>query len=261
MTMTRRTALASGLAMLTAVPARAGISDAPEAWRAPTRYIDTEHPAVATTATRLTASLPDDTAKAQAIFRHVRDTVAFGFGCGFWDVRASDVLAMGKGYCNTKSTLFVALLRAAGIPARQVFVDIHSSVLGGILDPGTAYVDHSYAEVWLDGEWRATDAYIVDTPLFTAGQARTGAEGRLMGYGVHSTGHRTWDGRNPSFSQFNILDPRPIHTRVWGVFGDVGDLYTHAPGALNRLNPILRAGMGAFAAGANQRADSLRRGH
>ena len=178
---------------------------------------------------------------------------------GFWSNRASDVLASGKGYCNTKSTLFIALLRASGIPARQVFVDIDSDVLFGLVEPGTPYVDHSYVEVFLDGHWVSTDAYIVDEDLFFPAQAKALSEQRLLAYGVHQTGSNRFTGTEPSFCQFNHLDPREISSRSWGVFADVGDFYSNASGHWNRLNGPIRFAFGVLANSANRRADELRR--
>ena len=233
-------------------------NDAPDQWLDETPYINFGHRLVSETALGIAQDKFDPVDKAQAIFRFVRDEIAFGFARGFWDNSASAVLKSRVGYCNTKSTLFVALLRASGIPARQVFVDIHASVLDGIIAPGTPYVDHSYVEVWLNGAWVATDAYIVDRALFEPAQAKTKSERRLMGYGVHQTGLNNWDGRDPSFSQYNQLDPRPISTSHWGVYKDVGDFYRNAESPWNRLNPFLRAGFGTFSAGANRRAEKLR---
>lgn len=235
------------------------MTDDPEAWLEATPHIDVDHPRVQSAAADLTAGLASDREKALAIFAFVRDEVRFGFARGFWDNTASDVLASRVGYCNTKSTLFIALLRAAGVPARPVFVDIHHTVLLGLLNPGTPYVDHSYVEVFLEGVWVPTDAYIVDAALFGPAQARALEENRVLGYGVHATGDLSWDGASPAFSQFNILDPRPISTRTWGVYSDVGDFYRRADRPWNRLNPVLRAGMGALASTANRNADALRR--
>lgn len=257
--LTRRAATLAGVAALAALSVREAAAS-PDAWLAPTGHIDCGHKAVRAKAADLTAGLTTEAGKARAIFTFVSTQIPFGFGRGMWDQRASDVLSLGRGYCNTKSTLFTALLRAAGLPARQVFVDIHRSVLRGILNPGTDYVDHSYVEIWLNGQWIATDAYIVDPPLFAAGGERLQVSGDLMGHGRHATGTCEWDAETPSFSQYNILDPRPIGERVWGVYADVGDFYAHAPAPHNRMNPLLRAGFGALAAEANSAADRLRAG-
>ncbi|MCG8692812.1 MAG: hypothetical protein MI806_16545 [Minwuiales bacterium] len=259
--MNRRELIAGTAALLATgitAPAGAAAGDDPAGYLGATGYIDSDHPRIAARAAALTAGLDDDTEKALALFAFVRDGVPFGFARGFWDRKASDVLGDGRGYCVTKSTLFVALLRAAGLPARQMFVDIHAGVLAGIIDPGTAYVDHAYVEVFLRGGWRATDAYIVDRALFAAAQPKLRAEGGLMGYGVHATGTDRWDGRAPAFSQYNIVDPRPLGTRRFGVYRDVGDFYRRAERPWNRLNPVLRLGFGILAQGANRNADRLR---
>ncbi|MGD1933204.1 MAG: transglutaminase family protein [Candidatus Phaeomarinobacter sp.] len=236
------------------------MSDDPADYLHATRYLNFRHPRVqdAAASIRPTGTTAADTARAEVAF--VRDEIKFGFAGGFWNNTAAEVLTDKLGYCNTKSTLFVALMRAKGIPARQVFVDIHASVLDGILSPGTPYVDHSYCEVFLDDAWRATDAYIADPALFTAAQPRLMKENRLMGYGVHVTGSNTWDGIAPSFSQFNMLDQRPISTRTFGMFEDVGDFYATAKDPWNRLNSIARTAFGLFVGGANDRAEALRRG-
>lgn len=50
-----------------------------------------------------------------SIYRFVRDEIAFGYNLAD-DLPASRVLADGIGQCNTKGSLFMALLRACGIP-------------------------------------------------------------------------------------------------------------------------------------------------
>ncbi len=58
---------------------------------------------------------------------------------------ALTALRLGEASCNGKSRLFVALARAAGIPARLV---------GGlILDAGTKRVSHQWVEAWVGGHW------------------------------------------------------------------------------------------------------------
>ncbi|MEM6301288.1 MAG: transglutaminase-like domain-containing protein [Pseudomonadota bacterium] len=242
-----------------AEPERAGITDSPNDWLASTPFIDSDHPAIRTRSYILTEGLTGESAKVLAVFHFVRDQVKFGFTGGFWHNKASEVLASGVGYCNTKSTLFIALLRAANIPARQVFVDLDSSVLHGIVDTGTPYVDHSYVELFLNDQWVQTNSYIVDHALFAPAQRKAKSENRLLGYGVHQTGSMDFDGVHPSYSQFNVLDPRPISPQARGVFADVGDFYNRTPDSWNKLNGVLRFGFGVLSRAANRRADQIRR--
>jgi hypothetical protein len=236
----------------------ANFSTGPDDWIGTTQYVNWQHPSIAAIIGDLSAGRPAPKDRAIAAFYFVRDTVKFGFARGFWDQKASDVLASGYGYCNTKSTLFVALLRGLGLPARQVFVDINVQVLSGLLDPGTPYVDHSYVEAWLDGDWRATDSYIVDLPLFQRAQHLLKQSGGVMGWGVHATGSASWVGVTPTFAQYNLNDPRPLGTKVWGPYADVADFYRNVDKPWNRLNVALRLGMGVLGAGINAKIERVR---
>ena len=53
----------------------------------------------------------------RAIYNYVRDEILFGYNTDD-SISASKVLADGYGQCNTKGTLFMALLRGCGIPCR-----------------------------------------------------------------------------------------------------------------------------------------------
>jgi len=58
---------------------------------------------------------------------------------------ALTALRLGESSCNGKSRLFVALARAAGIPARLV---------GGlIMERGTKRTSHQWVEAWVAGHW------------------------------------------------------------------------------------------------------------
>ena len=51
----------------------------------------------------------------KAIYNYVRDEIRFGYNVDD-AIPASEVLKNRYGQCNTKGTLFMALLRACGIP-------------------------------------------------------------------------------------------------------------------------------------------------
>jgi len=63
---------------------------------------------------------------------------------------ALDVYDSGKGDCTEHSILFVALCRAAGIPARQVAGVVHGGGYGGFLY-------HAWAQVWVGRKWIDVD--------------------------------------------------------------------------------------------------------
>ena len=100
----------------------------------PHGFVDSDAATIRDVATTVTAGARDERERERAIRIHdfVRDEVRFGWAPAFYEMSASAVLTAGIGYCNTKSTLFVALLRAAGLPARQVFVDVSARILDGL---------------------------------------------------------------------------------------------------------------------------------
>jgi transglutaminase-like putative cysteine protease len=197
-----------------------------------------------------------------AAFAFVRDRVRFGFRGSFYALKASEVLEGGIGFCNNQSTLMVALLRAAGVPARAHFVDITAEVLGGVLSPGTPFVDHSWTEAYVDGRWRAVDAYIVDPPLMRAAKARLKRERRVLGYGAHVNGVTEWNGRDDAFSQFvNDGAHARLSTRDYGVFDDVGAFYAAKGERWNRMSPVVSLALLASVGGVNRKLDALRAAH
>ncbi|MEM8959842.1 MAG: transglutaminase-like domain-containing protein [Acidobacteriota bacterium] len=225
---------------------------------ASTPYIDSDHLSIVAVVEAVTADARDDRERAVRLHDFVRDEIRFGWAPAFYDQKASDVLRAGIGFCNTKSTLFLALLRAAGIPARQRFVDIDTRILDGLVNPGTPYVDHSYSEVWLDGRWLRVDSYILDRPLADAARTRLVAEGRVIGYGAHRDGVSIWDGASDAFSQFVDNGAWPALGRNdHGVFADVGAFYASGRG-VNKLNVFLRLGFGFFSRAANDRIAAIR---
>ena len=137
------------------------------------RLADFEHPRVRELAQRLTAGETTARGKLERLFAFVRDDIKFQFPHAGDRVKASDTIRTGQGQCNTKSTLFLALCKAAGIPARIHFALISKEIQHGLFT-GLAYrlmppkLSHSWIEVELDGRLRRIDAYIND-PRFQQG--------------------------------------------------------------------------------------------
>ena len=59
----------------------------------------------------------EDFERIKSIYNFVKDEILFGYNMDD-DIPASKVLSDGYGQCNTKGTLFMALLRACDIPCR-----------------------------------------------------------------------------------------------------------------------------------------------
>lgn len=239
--------------------ASTGQVDDPASWLAPGPLVDSDHPAVLGLARSIVAGAPDDRAAAVRIHDHVRDAIAFGFPQDFYELRASEVLEGGIGFCNNKSTLFAALCRAAGIPARLRFVQLSACVLHGLIAPPGQHVDHSWVEVWIEGRWIATDSYVVDRALHAEARRHLAREGRRSGFGVHAAGSTAWDGRSSAFVQAvpELLDEpdwdRGIHADVVAFYRDVRPTHDH------KTWPAALFARMAFS-GANARIAAIREG-
>lgn len=132
----------------------------------PTRLLDHQHPALRAFVEQRGWHRLDPAERVGAIYGFVRDEVAFGYNASD-DIPASQVLADGLGQCNTKTTLLMALLRGAGVPARFHGATIHKRLQKGVVT-GLMYrlaprsIIHSWAEVQLDGRWVGLEGVILD---------------------------------------------------------------------------------------------------
>lgn len=226
---------------------------------AATRSIDSSHPEIVATAARLTAGAKDDIERAVRLHAFVRDGIVFGWAPRFDRYRASEVLRDGVGFCNTKSTLFAALLRASGIPARIHCATINRRILDGLIRPPQPYLDHSYVEAWLNGRWVGVDSYTIDVPLHRAAIARCRAEHRRTGYGVHTGGTTEWDGRSPSFTQFVNDDSVPdLSDEDFGSYPDL-DAFKSTGRGRNVENLPARLAVRWLTRAANRRVEALRK--
>ena len=125
----------------------------------------------------------------RAIYGFVRDEILFGYNVDD-SIPASRVLADGYGQCNTKGTLFMALLRACGVPCRVHGFTIDKRLQKGAMT-GLVYrlapcdVFHSWVEVLLEGTWYELEAFIVDRAYLERLQAANpDCTGAFCGYGV-----------------------------------------------------------------------------
>ncbi len=107
------------------------------------------------------------------------------------------IMLRGLGRCGEESVLAVAALRAAGIPARQVYT------------PRWAHTDdnHAWVEVWVDGDWHFMGACepeaVLDRAWFN------GAVSRAMI--LHTKVYGDYDGpedviqRTPCYTEINVV--------------------------------------------------------
>jgi transglutaminase-like putative cysteine protease len=135
-----------------------------------TPFIDSDHPDVIAQAGRLTQGCGSEREKLERIYCFVRD-MPYDILASFRYLaegrrRASDVLHAGRAFCMGKASSFVALCRAAGIPARvgfqqldcpdKTFMSEEVRRLWG----DRALPWHSLGEAYLGGKWLRLDATI-----------------------------------------------------------------------------------------------------
>lgn len=135
----------------------------------PSRFIDSEHPAIQAVAESLTDPARGQIDNALALYYRVRDGLRYNpysLGTREDDYRASTTLAAGQGWCVTKALVLAALCRAAGIPARVGYADVRNHLsterLRRIMQTDVFYF-HGYTSLYLEGRWvKATPAFNIE---------------------------------------------------------------------------------------------------
>jgi transglutaminase-like putative cysteine protease len=203
---------------------------------------DHDHPAIQDLAHELTDGRLERREKLESLFRFVRDDIRFGFPPKWDEIKASETLTYELGYCNTKATLFLALCKAVGIPARVHTGLISLDVMRGIF-PDFAFRSlpdtggHSWLEVELDGEWKPVDSYINDRRLYDGAIARLEASGRTTGFSLSRA-------KGPTSCEFNFGEKGFVHMGAvvedHGAWDDVAD-YVASPayGRMNRMQQMV----------------------
>lgn len=202
-----------------------------------TKYINFSSKGIKDLAKNLTKDCSSTKEKVTNIHNFVRDEIKFGFTPNFYDMKANEVLESRVGYCNTKSTLFIALLRSINVPCRQHFVSLDKQILAGVVDPGTSYVDHSFTEIYINDKWIKCDSYIVDKELYDYAKKELLKNNLKMGYGLHSKGVIEFDDQNDCMAQY-VYEEESISVEDFGIFEDVEDFYTLS--RQNSLNIFLK---------------------
>lgn len=141
-----------------------------EAYLAPSPLCDCDNAGLKRTATEIVQGVEDPAQAALRLFRYVRDEIAFNATLDIF-LKASQALERETvDFCN-KVNVHVALLRAAGIPARYHTVRVRKEMLEPFI-PGFLYrhlpspVGHFWCECHLDGRWIACEA-LFDAPFYT----------------------------------------------------------------------------------------------
>ena len=134
----------------------------------PAEFIDSDHAGVRAKAAAAVGSVSDPVEQARVLYRAVRDEIRYDPYIDYTDpetYRASSVLAKGHGYCVGKASLYVALCRAVGIPARLGLADVknHLATPRLLEIVGTdVFAYHGYVEIMPGTSWvKATPTFNV----------------------------------------------------------------------------------------------------
>jgi hypothetical protein len=162
-----------------------------------------------------------------AIYNYIRDDIAFGYNISD-SIKATDVLRDGYGQCNTKGTLFMALLRAVAIPCR-----IHGFYVDKIIQKGAITglyykqspkdILHSWVEVFYNGRWFNLEGFILDVTYLNKLQEKfKECNGSFCGYGV-----ATNDFKNPpiEWNENDTYIQKDGITKDLGVFDSPDELF------------------------------------
>ncbi len=194
-----------------------------------------------------------DFERIRAIYNFVRDEVPFGYNADD-AIPASKVLADGYGQCNTKGTLFMALLRACGIPCRVHGFTIHKRLQKGAMT-GLVYrlapqnVLHSWVEALFDGTWYELEGFIIDKPYLEKLQAANAdCTGPFCGYGVAVA-----DFRNPAidFERNNTYIQSEGINQDFGVYDCPDDLLREHRQEISPLKAFAYRNLGRHLMNAN----------
>ena len=229
----------------------------PSAWKGATALLDLEDSKLRLRCMRITQLATNDVQKALLIHDFVK-SLPFGCLAANGHVGAAAVLKSGRGDCHTKGTLFVALLRCAGVAARLRFVSMSGAFLHGIIDLKGSSITHAIGEVYLNGRWLQSDTYVADDLLEARAMAKLGSENRVLGYGIHAQGRRYWTGLEHAHGQYSLEDPASLPLIDFGVAHDPECFYAGQPRLLEQGSWLTRAKWLIAAKLINRRTAQLR---
>ena len=182
----------------------------------------------------------------KSIYNYVKDEIAFGYNIDD-NIPASLVLKDGHGQCNTKATLFMALLRACDIPCR-----IHGFMIDKKLQKGAMtgivyimapkHIFHSYVEVYFEDKWYELEGLILDKDYLNKLQDKfKDCDGNFCGYGVAVN-----DFKHPTieFNCNNTYIQKEGIVMDFGIYDSMDDLIKEHHQEMSKLKAFLYQNVG-----------------
>jgi hypothetical protein len=205
-------------------------------------YADYDNKLVKSTAKKLTQNETSSRKKLEKIFYFVRDEIKFSFPTKGDLVKASETIRSKRGQCNTKSALFLALCRAADIPAKIHFSLIKKEIQKGLFI-GLMYklmpdfISHSWVEVEIEGKWRRIDSFINDEAFYKAGRAKLKENKMDTGYSISCVGGESSILFSPDEEKFVQMDAVTDDHGLWDEPAEyyASELYQNRPGIIKLM--------------------------
>ncbi|RFA35627.1 transglutaminase [Virgibacillus dokdonensis] len=156
----------------------------------------------------------DDYNKIKSCYEFVQNDILFGYNKKD-QTPASKILKNGYGQCNTKSILFMALLRAVSIPCRIRGFWIDKEVQKGLIpnwiyEISPALILHSWVEVFYEDEWYALEGLIIDEKYLRQMQLMFPNNIGFCGFGISTTNLQNpcveWNQANTYIQQQAIIE-------------------------------------------------------
>ncbi len=194
------------------------LADDPRPWTGTSPLLDLDDPKLRLRAQSGTQLCRTEREKVLALYASVK-RIPFAKPFRMRLHTAREVLQQGHGDSADKATLLVALLRAAGVPARMRYLTLAPEALRGFVH-NALEPTRPLLEVWLEGRWVRTDTYVLDAPLAAAARQRLLDNGWSHGYGLHVDGQLLWDGCRDAFLNGAPPESDPLVLRDHGVFCD-----------------------------------------
>lgn len=174
-------------------------------------------------------------------YNYVRDEIKFGYNTAD-TIPASKVISDGYGQCNTKGTLFMALLRGLGISCRMHGFLIDKKMQKGAMT-GIYYrlapkeIVHSWVEVNYNGQWFNLEGFILDSLYLTKLQKKFATETKsFCGFGVAID-----DFQNPpiDWNENDTYIQKDGITKDLGIFATPDDFFKQYSQGLNRGQKVI----------------------
>jgi transglutaminase-like putative cysteine protease len=179
-------------------------TDTNDVYLAPAEYVDSDHPAIGACVAKTIAPGMPAVEKARRLYLAARE-IRYDPDLDYTDpeiFRASHVLREGAGYCVGKASLYAALCRAAGLPARVAFADVTNHLSSEKLREkmGTNYFAwHGFTEVLLGERW------VKASPTFNATLCQRFGVPALDFDGASDALLQAYDGAGRTFMRYEVL--------------------------------------------------------